>query len=155
MLLLYITSWYWAWMEYRLAFSLANVNDPKERLNRAIQVLTEEVKEDRTFQYINEIKLNRIVTAESSKAYFTKQVDQENKEGVFAGYKALVAQVSNIILEINPDFPYSHMLASTMIEGSHHQRFFAEHLPSLTDVEEGKDLIPDFYKKLVFKTIEI
>lgn len=152
-LLLYLTSWYWAWMEYRLAFGLANVPSPTVRLERAITLLTEQVVEDGSFAHINEVLLNRIVISESSKVYMTKSVDEENKEGVFLGYKQLVARVSDIILEIDPSFKYPHMLVSTIIEGTHHQRYFAEHLPRLTDVVQGEDAITEFYKKLVFKTI--
>jgi hypothetical protein len=104
--------------------------------------------------HINEEKLYRIVVAESPKAYLTKEVDQENKEGLFTGYKQLVDRVSEIILEINPVFKYPHMLISTVIEGAHHQRYFADHLPRLTDVVEGEDSITEFYKDMVFKTIE-
>ena len=152
-LLLYLTSWYWGWMEYRLVFALANVVTPQERLTKAIALLTGEVKEDGTYSFINEVKLNRIVISESSKAYLTKEVDVENKVGAFAGYKKLVGQVSEIILEINPDYKYPHMLISSIIEGAHHQRFFAAHLPRLTDVVKGEDSISEFYKEMVFKAI--
>ncbi len=67
-LLLYLTNWYWAWMEYRLMFGMANILNPKERLSRAITLLTEEVNEDSDFSHINEVKLNRIVIADSSKS---------------------------------------------------------------------------------------
>ncbi len=152
-LLLYLISWYWGWMEYRLVFGLANIPSPMDRLERAITLLTEAVKEDGSFEHINEIKLNRIVICDSSKAYLTKDVDEENKDGVFIGYKQLVARVSDIILEINPHYKYPHMLVSTIMEGAHHQRYFAEHLPKLTDVVKGEDAITEFYKEMVFKAI--
>lgn len=152
-LLLYLTSWYWGWQEYRLVFSLANIESPHERLKRAIKVLTEEVQEDSDFLFINEVKLHRIVIAESSKAYLTREVDAENRDGVFLGYKQLVERVSDIVLEINPEYLYPHMLASTVIEGAHHQRYFAEHLPRLTDTIEGKDVIPEFYIEIVCNAI--
>lgn len=152
-LLLYLTSWYWDWMRYRLAFNLSNIKSPVDRLERAIILLTEQVKFDGSFEHINEVKLNRIVISDSSKAYLTKDVDQENKEGAFAGYKQLVENVSDIILEINEGFKYPHMLISTVIEGAHHQRYFSEHLPRLTDVVKGEDSITEFYKEMVFKTI--
>ncbi len=153
-LLLYLTSWYWGWMEYRLVFSLANVVSALERLERAVTLLTGQVKEDSSFSHINEVKLHHIVISESSKAYLTKQVDKENKEGVFAGYKQLVARVGTIILEINPNYNYPNMLVSTIIEGIHHQRYFAEHLPRLTDVVKGEDAISEFYKEMVIKMIK-
>ena len=154
-LLLYLTSWYWAWLEYRLVFGLANIESPNERLERAIVIITEQVKEDRSIMHINEEKLNRIVISESSKAYLTKEVDSENEEGVFAGYKQLVARVSDVILEINAKYKYPHMLISTVIEGAHHQHFFAGHLPRLTDVLKGENSITEFYKDMVFKSIEV
>lgn len=153
-LLLYLTSWFWGWMEYRLVFGLNNIDCAKERLEKAIQLLTEEVKEDGAIEHINEIRLNRLVIAESSKSYLTKNVDEENEAGVFLAYKQLVERVSSIILEINPGYPYPHMLVSTVIEGAHHQRYFAEHLPRLTDVSKREDAVSSFYKDLVFKTIK-
>jgi len=153
-LLLYLTSWFWGWLEYQLVFRLANIESPWERLERAIHILTSPVEEDLTLDHINEVKLYNIVTAESSKAYLTKLVDEENKEGLFAGYKALVARISEIITEINPDYRYPRMLISTVIEGAHHQRFFAQHLPRLTDIVEGEDSIPEFYRNMVFSAIK-
>ena len=36
-LLLYITAWYWGWLEYKLVFSTANIKSPEERLSAAIR----------------------------------------------------------------------------------------------------------------------
>jgi AcrR family transcriptional regulator len=151
--LLYLTNWYWGWMAYRLTLSLANIDDPVDRLKRAVNVLTKKVDEDSSFSHINEVKLHQIVISESSKSYLNKHVKQENSEGAFLSYKTIVAEVSDIIKEINPSFACPHMLVSTVIEGAHHQRYFAMHLPKLTDVQKGEDLIPNFYKQLVLKTI--
>lgn len=153
-LLLYLTLWYWRWMEYKLGFSITNVDSPNERLARAIILLTGQIAEDTNFLHINEVKLNRIVIAESSKVYLNKEVDQVNKEGVFLGYKGLVESLSKIILEINPGYKYPHMLMSTVLEGAHMQRYFALHLPRLTDVIEGEDAVVDFYCDMVFKAIQ-
>lgn len=147
-LLVYITLWYWGWMEYRLVFGLSNIESPRERLKKAVVILTEKIEEDSSFSHVNEIKLNRIVISESSKIYLNRNVDNENSEGFFLAYKQLVQRVSDIILEIKPDYKYPHMLVSTIIEGAHHQRFFAEHLPRLTDVVEGEDAVTSFYLKM-------
>lgn len=152
-MLLYLTSWYWSWTEYKLMFRIANVEKAEDRLNRAIKVITEEVKEDEQIAHINERKLHRIVVAESSKAYLTKGVDEENKEGAFTEYKQLVQRVSELITDINPQYKYPHMLISTVIEGAHHQRYFAAHLPRLTDVVAGEDAVTRCFLDLVFKTI--
>ena len=153
-LLLYLSCWYWGWMEYRLVFSIANIPSAEEKLTRAIRLLTEEVAEDSAYNHINEVKLDRIIISESSKAYLTREVDEENKEGAFAGYKTLVARVSELILSINPNYLYPHMLVSTVMEGAHHQRYFAEHLPRLTDAKPHEDTITQFYLDLVMKTIQ-
>lgn len=153
-LLLYITSWYWVWMEYKIVFGLANITSPEKRLEKAIQILVEEVENEEIFPHINENKLNQIVIAESAKAYLTKEVDEDNKIGAYLAHKQLVARISDIVLEINPNYKYPNMLISTVIEGAHLQRYFAQHLPRLTDVSEKQDLIPSFYKELVFKAIK-
>lgn len=154
-LLVYLTSWYWAWLEYRLVFAIANVENPVVRLERALIVLTRKIEEDGNFAHINEIKLHQIVIAESSKVYLTHDVDEDDKLGSFAGYKQLVERLSLIILEIKPDYKYPHMLISTVIEGMHHQRFFADHLPLLTDTVIGEDTITIFYKDMVLNTLKI
>jgi AcrR family transcriptional regulator len=154
-LLIYLVLWYWGWQEYRLVMKLANIDDPLERLKRAIKILTEKIEEDSTFSEIDEHKLNRIVIAESSKVYFNKAVDLDNKLGFFNQYKEIVKRVADIVLEINPEFQYAQMLISTIIEGSHHQRFFAEHLPRLTNIVEGEDIVTKFYTELVFKEIGV
>lgn len=152
-LLLYLISWYWGWMQYRLVFSISNIESPVERLNRAIALFTEKVEMHRSKSHIDEAKLNRIVIAESAKAYLTKEVDAENKEGVFSTYKQLVGRVSDIIGEIDPNYKYPHMLITSVIEGAHLQRFFAEHLPRLTDTVEDEDAIVSFYREMVLKVI--
>jgi len=153
-LLLFLISWYWGWMEYKLVFGLANIESPEDRLTRALNLITEQVNDDIIVHNVNVVKLNRIVISESSKSYLTKEVDQENHEGFFLGYKQLVEMISNIIMEINPGYKYPHMLISTVIEGSHHERFFAQHLPRLTDVIKGEDSISEFYKQMVLSTIK-
>jgi hypothetical protein len=80
-------------------------------------------------------------------------VDRANADGAYLGYKELVQRLSDFIMEINPDFEFPHMLVSTVIEGAHHQRFFAEHLPRLTDIKDGTDAVIEFYTNLVFKAI--
>lgn len=153
-LLLYLFNWYWAWMEYRIVFGTANIESPEERLKRAIKLMAEEIKEDGNFAHINETKLHQIVICEASKAYLNKNVDKENKEGVFLIYKDVVQRISDIILEINPKYQYPHMLVTTIIEGAHNQRYFAEHLPRLTDVSTEQDAIVDFSTKTILNSIQ-
>lgn len=153
-LLVYLTSWYWTWTEYRLVFQTTNVKSPIQRLNTAIELLTQPVLIDEDFSYINEVLLSEIIFSESIKAYHTKEVDEENKKGYFTTYQSVVQRVGEIILEVKPNFKYANMLISTVIEGAHQQKYFAEHLPSLTDLPEEKDAITTFYKKLIFNFLK-
>lgn len=154
-LLVYLFNWYWSWIEYKLVFLTMNIEQPEVKLLKILRLLTEEVKEDSDFSSINEVLLNKIIISESAKAYHNKEVDEDNKKGFFKVYKRIVQRVCDIILEINPNYPYPHMLISTIIEGAHHQRFFSEHLPALTDVDQGNDAIDRFYKELLLKAIKI
>lgn len=153
-LLVYLILWYWGWQEYRLVLATTNIEDPKLRLQKALKVLIEKTEKDSTFSQVDEVKLNRIVISESGKAYFNKSVDKENKLGFYRQYKDVVKRVADIILEINPQHKYPHMLISTVIGGAQNQRYFAEHIPTLTDVIEGEDTVTDFYSNLVFKELE-
>lgn len=152
-ILLYLSSWYWSWLDYKLAMSIMNIESAEERLNRCLDVLTAIKERDLDFVHVDEKRLNRIIVMESSKSYLTKDVDAENKEGAFSAYKNMVARVSSIIEEINPEFKYAKMLVTTVIEGVHHQHFFADHLPGLTTIIKGEDSISNFYKLIVFNSI--
>jgi AcrR family transcriptional regulator len=154
-LLLYLSSWYWGWIEYRLAFRNANIVDPILRLENAIEILTNPSSEFDVTEYLNTNKLFKIIYSESSKAYLIKDVDALNQDGMYFNYKHLVASISNIIREIVPDYPYPHMLTTTVIEGIHHQIFFSLHLKSLTDKKEGEHSILIFYKNLILKQLNV
>ena len=152
-LLLYLTSWYWAWIEYQLVFETFNMPNPDEQLTKTIEIVTRTIKEDVTFSHINEVKLNQIIINEYSKSYLTKEVDSENKEGYFVIYKRLISRIKESILRINPNYTYASSLASTIVEGALHQHFLKEHFKSITDCNEN--LTPtDFFKNLVFNAIK-
>ncbi|MDX1461814.1 MAG: TetR family transcriptional regulator [Marinirhabdus sp.] len=153
-LLLYLLNWYWSWVEYRLALATTNVPASEKKLLDAIQLLTQKVSKDQRFSYIDEALLQRIIISESSKAYHTKNVDEENKKGFYRPYKRVVQRVSDMVLELYPDYRYPHMLISTVIEGAHQQYYFSRHLPSLTDVEKGNNDIVKFYCELVISSIQ-
>lgn len=154
-LLAYLTMWYWSWSEYKVMMSTLNIEDPEVKLRRAIGVVTEKVQEDLDIHQIDEVKLHRVVIMESSKVYFCKSVDEDNRQGFFRAYKDLVQTVANIVNEVNPSFKYPHMLVSTIIEAAHHQRFFADHLPRLTDVFDGEDAVTTFYTELALKSVNV
>ena len=152
--MIYLLNWYWSWVEYKLVFATTNVASPEEKLMNGIKLIIREVKEDNDFSFINEVSLNKIIINESSKVYHTKEVDEENKKGFYLTYKRVVGRLSDMVLEVNPKFQFPHMLISTVIEGVFHQRYFAQHLPSLTDYSEGQNNIERFYTDLVLNAIK-
>ncbi len=155
-LLMYITAWYWSWLEYRVAFETNNIKDPIVKLKRVIQLLTTTVVDDDKTMHINENLLHQIIIAEGSKAYLTKHVSEDNKAQLFKPYKDLCAKIGDIMLECNPKYKYPKSLSSTIIEMAHFQNFFMNHLPSLTDFGKNKDesKIISFLEDLVFSSIK-
>jgi hypothetical protein len=42
------------WIEYKMVFKLTNIDDPMERLKRAIVIVTEKIVDDERTEHINE-----------------------------------------------------------------------------------------------------
>lgn len=135
-LLVYLSSWYWSWMEYKLILATTNITDAREKLKKAITIVTEKVTIDSNIEHINEFILNKIIIAEFTKTLQTKEVDYENKEGFFLIYKRVINTIASIVNEVNPEYPYAKSLVSTIVEGNLHQHFLTEHLQTITDCNE-------------------
>jgi AcrR family transcriptional regulator len=135
-LLVYLSSWYWSWMEYKLVFSTTNIEDKKEKLKKAITIVTEKITDDVSTEHINEAILNKIIIAEFTKTLHTKEVDNENKEGFFLIYKRVINRILAIVKEVNPEYAFARSLVSTIVEGSLHQHFLTDHLKTITDCNE-------------------
>ena len=151
-LLVYLCSWYWGWMECRLAIYTTNIVDPMDKLKRAITIVTEKIHDDTTTLHINESVLNKIIIAEFTKTLLTKEVDEENKEGFFLVYKRVINRMIDIIQEVNPDYSYAKSLASSIVEGSLHQHFLKDHLKTITNCNENNSPT-QFYLDLAQKTL--
>ncbi|MFZ1750570.1 MAG: TetR/AcrR family transcriptional regulator, partial [Saprospiraceae bacterium] len=141
--LLYITSWYWCWVDYQMVIRNANINAPITKLKNSIDIIS--AASGNQAVSVDLQKIFNVICNDSSKGYFSKKVDILNQHGVYFNYKKIVSNISDIILEINPSYDYSHMLVTTIIEGIHHQIFFAKHLPGLTDVTTKTNYITHFY----------
>lgn len=154
--LIYITAWYWSWLEYRITIHINNIKDPVAKLKKVIKLLAITVEDDVKTSYVNEIILHQIIIAEGSKAYLTKHISEDNRDQLFKPYKDLCAKIGEIILDCNPKYKYPKSLASTIIEMAHFQNFFMNNLPSLTDFGKDKDesKIVAFLEDLVFSSIK-
>ena len=156
LLLLYLLCWYWEWMRYCIEINIQNIEDPHNKLRIAIKTMIEASRPNAAIEFVDESVLHRIVISEAIKAYHTKQVDVENREGFFQTYKALNETIWRLIKDVAPDFRYPKALASTLLEMSNDHPYFALHLPSLTDVKvkngdlsEVEELLLDFVFGLI------
>ncbi|MFN8309971.1 MAG: TetR/AcrR family transcriptional regulator [Chitinophagales bacterium] len=155
-LLLYLTAWYWAWLEFQIRFQTNNITDPKVKLKRVIKLLASTVEDDVQTHHINEQLLHQIIIEEGSKAYLTKQVNEDNRRQFFKPYKDLCSLVGNMISECNSKYKYPRSLATTLIEMAHFQNYFMNHLPSLTDFGKKRETaaIIAFLDDLVFSALK-
>jgi AcrR family transcriptional regulator len=152
-LLVYLSSWYWSWIEYRLVFITNNIESPVEKLNKAIMVVTQKIEDDSQTVHINESILNKIIITEFNKTMMTKEIDTENKEGFFLIYKRVINRLVAMIEVVNPQYAYSKSLASSIVEGALHQHFLKTHLKTITNCNEN--ISPtEFYLNLVALTLK-
>lgn len=155
-ILIYITAWYFRWLEFQIKFKTNNLEDPGLKLKKVIALLAAPVEDDVLTSYIDESLLHSVIVAEGSKAYLTKQVGENNKNLFFQPYKELCTIIGSIVTEYSPAYKYPRSLASTIIETAHFQNFFKYNLPSLTDFNnKNKDSeIIDFLSDLVFTSLD-
>ncbi len=152
LLLLYLVSWYWEWVSYLIDINTMNIKSVTDKLDIIIDTLVYAHKENPAIDYVNESVLHRVIIAEGTKAYYTKEVDKENTEGFFQNYKLLCEKVAKVISEVNSDFPYPRALASNLFEMANSQSYFAIHLPRLTDVKVKNDNYNEVKEMLMFYT---
>ncbi len=152
-LLVYLTSWYWGWLEYQLVFETNSIANPVEKLKKAISIVSKTTVEDHSYSHINEVLLNKIVVNESSKSFLTKEVDEENKQGYFVIYKRMVNRLEIMIKAVDANYAYPSSLASTILESTLHQHFLMDHFPSLTSCDEKKSP-STFIDDLVFRILK-
>jgi hypothetical protein len=155
-LLLYILNWYWSYMEFLVDFTIQNIQDPKEKLIKIINLLTQSLPESVGQLDYNKSYLNQIVLSESSKVYLIKEVKEINSFQVFKPYKDLCNKISEVMLSLNPTYAYSRSLSSTLIETAHSQQYFSKNLPRLTDVSNTKEeeFVFNFLSQLVFSALK-
>jgi hypothetical protein len=156
-LLVYIITWYWSYLEYKVVFSLNNVSDPKIKLQSIIKLIAEEpVAGNLNFEFLSETEAYKLVIWEGSKTYLSRNIGKDNKDRLFKPYKDLCNRFSVIIKEYNPKYKYPHSLASSLLEIAHSQSFFKLHLPSLTDYPKEPDnkKLMDFLIGMLFSVLD-
>lgn len=155
-LLVYITTWFWTWMEYQLIFHTNNIKDSKQKINTVINLLTFQEKDQFILEHVNKDILHKIVIAEGDKSYLTKHVTEDNRAMLFKPYKDLCHRIAQIFLEYKPGFQFPHSLATTLIETAHQQMYFKDNLPRLTDFGNSKDMamVVKYLCHLVYSSLD-
>jgi len=133
-LLVYLSSWYWEWLSYLISVYTLNIADPKEKMRKMIHTLINAETMYELAPDINEKLLAEIVRKESSKSFHIQDVDRENGEGYFLSYKNLVDKISVFVLDLDPTFLYPHSHSCSLLEMIRNQRYYAEHLPRLSNL---------------------
>ena len=155
-LLTYITTWFWTWMEYLVIFHTNNITDARQKITTVINLLTFSGKDPFMVEHVNKTALHQIVISEGNKSYLTKHVTEDNKSMIFQPYKDLCHRIAGIFLEYRKGYKYPHSLASTLIETAHHQIYFKDHLPRLTDFggAAGNKQVAAYLEHLVYSALD-
>lgn len=139
LLLVYLSNWYWEYMYVNIQSKTENITSPTEKLKIAIASILDSMTKNEKILYIDEDILHSIIVSQADKVYRIKEVTEENKNGFFLAYKKVVRFISDIMLEVDPNFPYARILASTLTEMPNQQLYYAKNLPSLTSIADQKD----------------
>lgn len=156
-LLLYYTDLYWSWLDQQMYLMGLEEGDPVRLLDEVLLLLTEFPEKVLQPGLLPADLLREIVIADGHKAYFTKHVDSDNELLLFKPFKDLCRRLVQILLRIQPSFPFAHSLATTVIEMSHALNFYKDHLPALTDYGRNASSEPvhQYIQHLCYTTLSI
>ncbi|MGR3810208.1 TetR/AcrR family transcriptional regulator [Jiulongibacter sp. NS-SX5] len=155
-LLIYLMDLYWAFIQFQVHFQINNISSPKQKIERIVDLLVWEDNDSQDYLDLDQKALYHIAVAESSKTYLSKDVDEHNKEMFYKPYKDLCVLIASIFKEYNPNYEYSRTLASSIVELSHCQFYFMNHLPNLCDFSDKKDPkeVEAFLESLIFSSLK-
>jgi AcrR family transcriptional regulator len=150
LLLVYLMNLYWEGVRMRLEVNLLNVSDPKEKLLKILSVIINSSQVNLSIENVDEDVLHKIVILEGYKAYHGKNVDADNALGFFNSFKELSERISEVILEVNPNFKYPRTTATMLLDLANSSVYNAMHLPRLTDLKKEQDVVSQSLTMLSF-----
>ena len=155
-LLIYLITWYWNFIEVKVQSVLNDAQNTENKLKSIVEILVEN-ENDLPDSTMPEKELHQLIVLEGSKTYHTRNVNHDNENQLFKPYKDLCARIAEVIHEYNPHYPFSHSLASSLIELAHSQKYFRDYLPSLTDFNQTKNnqSLIQFLESILFGAIRI
>ncbi len=152
-LMIYLASWYWSMLEWKVAFATANIEAPCARIDKALAVLSAPVSFNLQSDLLNESKLYDIVVNESFKALAVRNLSKKERIGYFQAYSQLCGRIEELILLNNKNYKFPKALAATLIETAHYQTFLQTQLSDLTDIGKGPSL-NSLLHHIAFKALE-
>jgi AcrR family transcriptional regulator len=154
MFLLYISAWYWTWMETYLVFTTSHLPPTEDKILEVIKILCQDDWSAVYSPQFSVSRMRRILVAESSKAFLRKEIDAMNAEGIFSGFKQLSGRISELFGQYKPNYRYPDMLASLLIEAIFHQQFLLAHFPSFDNTQGDNDKLVHFFTHMVISTLK-
>lgn len=133
-LLVYLTSWYWDYLDYLIMINTRNITDPRQRLKIAIKTMVEGSTEASPVEYIDQKKLHKIVVEQSTKVFHNRKVEENDKCGLFKNFTNLNNNIAAIIQACNPEFKYPHSLATNILKLAIDHTYYAEHMCAITEI---------------------
>ncbi|MGL4598879.1 MAG: TetR/AcrR family transcriptional regulator [Bacteroidia bacterium] len=149
-LLNYLLSWYWASLNFRIAFEINSLTNVSEKLEKFLRILVDADLNFASTPFLDMQVLHHLALTEADKVFFTHRVDEENQDRFFRHYKMLCTELASLIQQYNTSCLWPKSIAGMLVEQSHRQLFFADHLPSLSDVSKGKKRREETYNYLLF-----
>ena len=122
-LLIYIVSWYWSWLEYKVIVHTKNLMSPEKKLKKIIEILSTEVKDDVLTKHVDEQLLHEIVRMEGAKAYLTRHVTDDNKQQLFKPTKTFAQPLQQLFWNITQNINI-HVPCQALLLKWHIPKFF-------------------------------
>lgn len=139
-LLQYYFQLYWLWVRQLCGRHAERTNDPQVALKAVVETICGVWPKDAPALQMAPRDLRLLVIEEGMKSYLHKNVDADNARRLFMPYKELSAFVAERLVACRADVPMPRSFATTVIEMAHSLPFAMEHLPSLTELSNRKDL---------------
>ncbi|MBS9524618.1 TetR/AcrR family transcriptional regulator [Litoribacter alkaliphilus] len=154
-LLVYLISVYWEVLNMKIEFSTEYIHTPKDKLDKVIDILVNTESASPSIRNMDIKSLHDIMISESAKAYLTKKVEFEDKEGYFKSYERLVDTISKIFIEVNKEYEFPRALACNLIETTYEQFYFSKHFQTLTEFQnsDSKPKVKRFLETLMFSVL--
>lgn len=151
-LLQYYFQLYWLWLRQLCGRHAEKARTPREALDRVVGSICGVWPKELPPVQLDPQALRLLVINEGMKSYLHKNVDDDNARRLFTPYKELSAFVAELLVAFRKDVPMPRSFATTVIEMAHSLPFAMEHLPSLTELSNRKDLKP-LAQHLLHRTI--